>query len=60
MAMSGEELQKLGDFFKDLGVKPDLTSKEEFQTWMADFTQRSKPAVKTEHQDKETYRTPKI
>ena len=51
MAMSGEELQKLGNLFKDLGVKPDLTSKEEFQTWMADFTQRNKPAVKTESQE---------
>lgn len=51
--MEGEELQKLGALFDELGVKPKLTSKEELQEWMLAYAAGQKPTIKKEQPDKD-------
>ena len=34
MAMTDDEIQKMVGHLKDLGIKPELDSKEDFQSWI--------------------------
>lgn len=45
--MEPEELQKVASYFEEMGVKPKLDSKEDFEKWMSSYTLDIKP-IKSE------------
>ena len=43
MDLNEEELQSIGEAFKEMGVKPKAQSKEDFQKWLLEYSKGAKP-----------------
>lgn len=62
-----EELKTMAEGFTEMGVKPNLQSKEKFQKWLLDFSTGAKPksdgataSASTQDKSPNTYQTPRL
>uniref|UniRef100_A0A8W8I6F3 Uncharacterized protein n=1 Tax=Magallana gigas TaxID=29159 RepID=A0A8W8I6F3_MAGGI len=62
-----DELKTMAEGFTEMGVKPNLQSKEKFQKWLLDFSTGAKPksdgataSASTQDKSPNTYQTPRL
>lgn len=62
-----EELKTVAEGFTEMGVKPNLQSKEKFQKWLLYFSTGAKPksdgataSASTQDKSPNTYQTPRL